>query len=322
MTVSRLTVRLHRFELLAAVVSALVLAAAAVFIRIQLQSIDLPPSCLGNGALHGIPSASAACADRLTRFFEIDQRMAAPFFAVMLAFPILAGLFVGVPTVSREIERGTAALPWTLDGSRRRWLAVRLAVLLAILTASFIPLALASDWLEAARAPFVQPTGSFGDEGVRGIVLVARAIAGFVIGVMVGLVLGRQLPGLIVGILLGATVLLGATAALDAWSAAVAVVRPVDEARIGDRALATRLRATDGTLYTFSQVDAMQPPRPDLPPDTVDEQWVQAHFEEVALLVPGDRYPQAVLLQLALLIGGSALVAGSCFAGIERRRPA
>lgn len=146
-----------------------------------------------------MPSASAACADGLNRFLEIDQRMAAPFFAVMLVFPILAGLVVGVPAVSREVERGIAPLPWTLNGSRRQWLTVRLAVLLGALMVALLPLVPATDWLEAARSPLVQPAASFGDEGARGIVLLACAVAGFAMGVLVGLLLGRQLPGLIVG---------------------------------------------------------------------------------------------------------------------------
>ncbi len=322
MTMARITFRLHRFELLAVAVAALGLSAAAFFIGVQLESIGLPSTCLGSGALHGMPSASAACAEGLNRFLEIDQRMAAPFFAVMLGFPALAGLFVGVPAVSRELERGTAPLPWTLNGSRRQWLTVRLAVLLGALVVALLPLVPASDWLEAARSPLVQPAASFGDEGARGVVLLARGVAGFAIGVLVGLGLGRQLPGLLVGMVLAATALVGVGVAMDTWSAAVAIVRPVNDARVGDRAIATRLRAVDGTLYTFPQVDAMQPPRPDLPPDTVDEEWVRAHFEEVALLVPGEGYPFAVAVQLALLLGGSTLLVTASLAGIERRRPA
>lgn len=323
MTITRLTFRLHRFELLAVAIAAAALAVAALIVRMRLEAIGVAPACLVTGALHaGLAAPSAGCAEPLMRFVEIDRREVAPLFAIMLVFPILAGLLVGVPAVSREVERGTAPLPWTLDGSRRHWLATRLAILAAVLLISFVPLALATDSLEAARSPLVDPAASFGDEGVRGVVLIARALAGFAIGALAGLVLGRQLPGLIAGILLGAAVLVGLTVAIDAWSAAVAVVRPVDAARVGDRAIATRLRGQAGTLYTFAQVDAMQPPRPDLPPGAVDEQWIQAHFEEVSLLVPGDRYPQAVALQLAILLGGSSgLVAGSLVA-IERRRPA
>jgi hypothetical protein len=253
---------------------------------------------------------------------EIDRGLASPFFSLMLAFPVLAGLVVGVPAVAREIERGTAPLPWTLDGSRSRWLAIRSAILTAVVIGSFIPLALATDWLEGARSPLVDPAASFADEGVRGILLIARALAGFAIGLLVGLILGRQLPGLIVGVVLGAVVLVGATVTMDVWSETVAIVRPVGDARVGDRAIATRLRGHDGRLYTFAQVDAMQPPRPGLPPDTVDEQWVQAHFDEVALLVPGSRYSDAVALQFTLLVGGSAVVVGACLWAIERRRPA
>jgi hypothetical protein len=322
MSTTRITLRLHQFELLSVVIAAAGLAGAAIAIGLLLKGVGLPLACLGDGALHEQVSEAVACAAPLRRFVEIDRGLASPFFSLMLAFPILAGLFVGVPAVAREIERGTAPLPWTLDGSRWRWLAIRSAILATVLIASFVPLALATDWLEGARWPLVDPSTSFGDEGVRGILLIARVLAGFAIGLIVGLALGRQLPGLIVGVVLGATVLVGATVGMDAWSEAVAIVRPVGEARVGDKAIATRLRAPDGRLYTFAQVDAMQPPRPDLPPDTVDEQWVQAHFEEVALLVPGSRYTHAVALQVALLVGGSAVVIGSCLLMIERRRPA
>ena len=43
--------------------------------------------------------------------------------------PILAGVFVGAPLVTRELDRGTNRLVWTQSVSRRRWLLTKLALL-------------------------------------------------------------------------------------------------------------------------------------------------------------------------------------------------
>jgi hypothetical protein len=106
------------------------------------------------------------------------------------------------------------------------------------------------------------------------------------------------------------------------WARAAGVPRPLDAVGDGDYRFDSRLRARDGTILTFREAEALQPERIDaLPPGTIDETWILENFDEVAILVPGARYPEAIGLHAGLLvIVGLAGVALS-LSLIGRRRP-
>ena len=317
----RLTLRIHRFEVLAVVLGSLVLAAAAIGIALQLEAVHVPLACFGRPDVHGATGSQAPeCQDALAAFTEIDTREGQAFLAVMVAFPVLAGLFLGVPAVSRELERGTAPLAWTLTGARGRWLGRRILVLVAALLAGLIPLALAADLLEGARAPLVDPSVSFGSEGLRGAVLVARGLAGLLVGVLIGLVVGRQLPALIVAMVAAGILLVAGLLVMDGWSRSSAVYLPLDQARLGDRSIEAALRGRDGSIVTFSAIASLQPSRPDLPPGTIDEGWIADHFDEVLLLVPGARYGEEATLHSGLLLVVGAVAAGASLFLVRSRR--
>ena len=55
---------------------------------------------------------------------------------LLIFLSFAAGLFLGVPVVARELERGTARLAWSLAPSRMRWYLARLLPLLVLRRAS------------------------------------------------------------------------------------------------------------------------------------------------------------------------------------------
>jgi hypothetical protein len=318
-----LTFRLHRFEILAVAIGALLLTAAALFISWQLRSLGVPLTCFGQPDVHGATgSITSACLSTYAPFQSINGKEAEPLFAVLVGFPVLAGMLVGAPAVSRELEHGTASLPWTLSGRRKRWLARRVLILAAILVAALIPLGLAADGLEAIRNPTVDASRSFGSEGLRGGVLVARGVAGFGAGLLLGLVVGRQLPTVILGLVASGLLLVGGLAAMDGWSRSAATYVSLDHARLGDRSILAALRGHDGRIVSMSDVVDLQPPRPDLPPGTIDDQWIAANFDEVLLVVPGSRYGEEVAIHSALLGGVAVAAILASLLLIERRRVA
>ncbi|GAA2150851.1 hypothetical protein GCM10009760_45570 [Kitasatospora kazusensis] len=65
---------------------------------------------------------------------------------ILLALPPALGLFLGAPLLARELETGTHRLAWTQSISRRRWLAARLGVPLAVTLAGSTVLAVVSTW--------------------------------------------------------------------------------------------------------------------------------------------------------------------------------
>jgi hypothetical protein len=318
-----LTFRLHRFEILAVALGAALLTAAALVISWRLTSIGVPLTCFGQPDVHGATgSATSACLPMYTAFAEINGREADRLFAVLVGFPVLAGVLLGVPAVSREIEHGTASLPWTLSGRRKRWLARRVLILAAILLAALVPLGLAADGLEATRNPLADASRSFGSEGLRGGVLVARGVAGFGAGLLLGLVMGRQLPAMILGIVASVLILVGGLTAMAAWSLSAATHVPLDQPRLGDLSILAAYRGHDGRIVSMRDVPDLAPARPDLPPGAIDDQWIAANFAEVLLVVPGSRYGEEVAIHSALLGGVGVVAILASLVLIERRRAA
>ena len=316
-TNARIDLRLHRFEVVAVLIGALIGTVAALVIAARLAGVGVPLECF-----QAAGEPSARCLDLLTTFGQIDRREAERFFTVVVVFPILAGLLLGVPAVSREIERGTAALPWTLHGSRRRWLLRRSIVLGIVLFVALLPLALAAEYLESVRHPTVSSAESFVSDGLRGGPLVARGFAGFGAAILIGLLIGRQLPALIVGFVVASVIVVGSLMVMHEWAQTSGLPRPLDAVGDGDYRFDTRLRARDGTILTFREAEALEPERLEsLPPGTIDATWILENFEEVAILVPGARYPEASGLHSGLLVvvglAGVALSLGL----IGRRRP-
>lgn len=319
----RLTIKLHRFEIAAVAVVSILLAAAALVIAVRLHSLAVPLACFGEADVHGATgSAEPGCRSLYTAFAEIDNREAERLFALLAGVPVLAGLLLGVPLVSREIEHGTAVLPWVLSGQRRRWLVRRVVVAGTVLMLCMVPVALAADVLEGTRNPLVDASRSFGSEGLRGPVLVARAFAGFGAGVLIGAVIGRQLPAVIVGLGAGLLLVVGGLLVMERWSQAVATYVPLDSARLGDRSIRAAYRGHDGRIVSIRDIIDVQPPTPSLRPGALDDQWIAANFDEVLLVVPGARYGEEAALHSLLLVGLGVIGLGAAAAVVNRRRPA
>ncbi|AYF27717.1 transmembrane transport protein [Micromonospora tulbaghiae] len=112
--------------------------------------------------------------------------------------PALIGAFWGAPLVARELEQGTHRLVWNQSVPRRRWLAVKLAVLSV---AAALVAGVLGALLTWAAAPVDRVAGDRFSTvlfGARGIAPVGYAVFGLVLGVVAGLVLRRTLPAMAV----------------------------------------------------------------------------------------------------------------------------
>ncbi len=189
---------------------------------------------------------------------------------------------------------------------------------------ALVPVALASERLEASWTPSVDPAKSFLDDNYRGPILVVRGIATFSVAGLAGLVLGRQLPALIVGFGASVIIVLGGLAVMDRWydwTAVYEVAVPGNQSYAGHIMNLLR-RAPDGRVFTDEEAGALAPPNPELPPGGIDGTWLDGHFEQVWLLVPGDRYPDAVAVHSGLLLTAGTLAAFASLVLVRRRRPA
>ena len=125
------------------------------------------------------------------------------------AFPVLAGLLLGAPLIAREIDRGTARLAWSLGPSRRRWYLQRILPILVVVVAG-----VDGDrdrgraaGRAASRPESTWPTRSSASTR-RGVLLATSALLIASVAVAVGAVLGRQMPTLLLALVLGGMTLL------------------------------------------------------------------------------------------------------------------
>jgi hypothetical protein len=127
------------------------------------------------------------------------------------AIPALLGIFWGAPLVARELESGTFRLAWTQSITRRRWLAIRVALVgVAALAVAGVASWLVSWWaapIDAVNLNRLEP----GQFDIRGIVAVGYAGFAFGLAVATGALLRRTLPAM-------ATTLVGFVAARFAFT--------------------------------------------------------------------------------------------------------
>jgi hypothetical protein len=141
---------------------------------------------------------AGACASATTAFlasYRLMQVFAPP---LLLVLPALLGMFWGAPLVARELETGTFRLAWTQSVTRKRWLAVKLAVAGLASTAVAGLLSLVLTWwfspIDRVQANLLTPSMF----GVRGIAPIGYAAFAFALGVTAGALLRRTIPAMAV----------------------------------------------------------------------------------------------------------------------------
>jgi hypothetical protein len=228
------------------------------------------------------------------------------------------GLFLGVPIVGRELERGTVRLAWSLGPSRWRWFAARLVpvvVVVAVLT--FLAGVAADQWFAAAN-PGLDTSQAFGSYGTRGGLLASRAIFIFAVAVVVGAIIGRSLPGIIIAGLVVTIGLYGGLNVQQRILATEAVAIPVDQNGQGfngngDLYIDQKFVLADGTLvgWEYFSNDGNGP----------YDEFGNPAFPMVQLVVPGERYRFVESREAAVLAGGSLVALLLAGFVVARRRP-
>ena len=311
-TTAILTFRNHRFAVVAVGVGCLLLALAAVGVALWLGSFNVPQECLDNPEIRGtLPCLGTDDA------LAINEEWAGKVMAAMAVLPFVSGLLLGVPLVGTEIETGTATIAWSLSSSRRRWLLARVAVLGVTLAVLLAVPAIAANALEAERLPrFDLATAVILDFGLRGPLVVARGLAMFSISLLIGLAMGRVLPGLIVAGVAGLVLYYIVSLAQGVgWPAP----EPFD-ARPGAYFMEYPHEWVDheGTAFSFQELVARAPaPLGDPAFDT----WLADNYREVAVGIAGERLAIVEQRELGGLAVLTLALVGTSAWLIERRRP-
>lgn len=320
-TSARLVLKHHRFEVASAALAGLLLAGLAVFVSWQLVAVNVPPGCF-QAWLRDVTSEAdpGACDAPVRAFAQINEEWAGKVFAGLALLPLVVGLLGGVSIVGRELEGRTAQTAWALSPSRRRWLlrqVVPIGILLLLTTAAA---AAAGTLLETIRLPWYR--SAFNDVTLHGLPVVGRAVAAFGIGLALGAILGRVLPAVIVGAVIGFGLVASASGFHQDWIESQSQV--IADANVGapfdfDGILyAVAFQAPDGTLYSLESAAAEAPDEKD------PFAWVlegNPDWKTVQIGVPSSRAIELAALDAAgfallglVVIGGSVVV-------VDRRRP-
>jgi hypothetical protein len=117
---------------------------------------------------------------------------------IVLATPVLAGLFLGAPMVAAEFEAGTTQFAWMQGITRARWLAVKAGwLLLAAMAWGGVLAALTTWWASPTNAEHGSEfyPGRF---DVLYLVPVAYAVFAMALGICAGALIRRTVPAMAV----------------------------------------------------------------------------------------------------------------------------
>lgn len=189
-----LTYRMHRFEV---VFVALLLAACAVgvwFISSQINDLGISATCWPRDVNYNY--ASPVCDALMERFWPLAG-LAGYGRAGLAILPPIVGFILGVPIVAREIELRTTDLAWSLALRRSRWLLSRLLPMLALALVGFVMLGFLGSTLFTALA-VGRESPSLTEVAAQGPTLLARGLMALGIAVLVGAIIGRTMPALLI----------------------------------------------------------------------------------------------------------------------------
>ncbi len=227
------------------------------------------------------------------------------------------GLFLGVPVIARELERGTVRLAWWLTPSRWRWYLARLLPILVALAVLTFAAGVAADRLFAANNPGLDLSRAFDGYGARGGLLAARAVFIFAVAVFVGSFIGRSLPAVIVATLIAVIGLIGrhATSTRGSWPA-----RPSPSRSTRSRAPASSRATCTSTRGSCCRTARSSATTTSAAADPYDENG-NPRYPQVALVIPGERYRFVEAREALVLVVGSLVAMLLAGFVVARRRP-
>jgi len=322
---ARLSFRLQRLEILLLGTAVLVSSLLMLWWAFELNGVAAayPDCAFFNGDATG-------CAAAQERFFEIFGAAEIIIRNTWVA-GFAVGLVLGVPLVAREVEHGTAQLAWTVGRSRIRWLIGRVAFATLVTVLLTALLAVTTEVLAAAMRPDITTSQSFEHYGNRGPLIVGRAMLGLGAGVVVGALVGRQLPALLVGVFVVGGLYAASWAWLPLWYHGEAEVRRTNEWLGSPLYIESGIELASGERLSFTEVFEGRA-------DLLDTYQAKdgTHYATEAdaeagrnplgrdyiLVIPGERYNEIVARETAVFTGAGLLLIGGAAFVTSHRRPA
>jgi ABC-type transport system involved in multi-copper enzyme maturation permease subunit len=286
----------------------------------------------------------APCPEAFDSFFFPRFAVYFGLIALVLAVPLVVGMFWGAPLISREFETGTQDLIWQQSVSRRRWLAVKLGLTgLAAIAAAALAVTMVTWWSRPLDATTIDSFARMSPIvfGARGYAVLGYAAFAFVLGAAAGLLIRRTVPAMAVTFAVFVAVqiivptMLRPHLATPASLETVITERNLDgfDATAPDRTingLRVSIEQPGAWILSSETVDATGraagalPPwvidcePPDFPADEVVQQQcldrlAASGYKQVVRYHPAERFWQFQAYETAFFALLSLLLAGFCF---------
>lgn len=315
-----LTWRMHRFEVVFVAGVAILLAATLWVIASHLRDIHVDPECWAQWA--GSDQATSACQQAVGAWLTVNEEEVGQTTGILMFVPILLGVILGVPVVAREAEMRTLGLAWSLEGRRWRWLLARVLPMLAIAVVGGILLGVASSELRSAQAVSPFELERLDDIARQGVMVAARVLLGFGVGLVAGAVIGRTLPALLVaGVVVVVWVGFVGPMVEREFARTQAVWVPSSQVWSRDGYMQSlayldgATRGPDGSIVREDESVTMICGYGD--PDCRDE----SGNEYIALVVPFEAQPDIERFDLIVTLGLAAAAGAATLLLVARRRP-
>lgn len=305
LTATRLTYRINRFEV-RAILTATILSVAVSAIVIAWLRNSGYAECIETA---GPPTVACLQMQDIGRW---ATRIASMSSQLAGFFPFLAGLILGAPLIARELDKGTARLAWSLGPSRRRWFVQRVFPILGLVVVTAMTIGIVSEQLIALFSPGVDLANSFIGFHTRGVLLATSALLVASVAVAVGAMFGRQIPTLLLALILGGVTLL-AVAEVDKRVLAGESVRLTGENQYGNDIVLDegRFELPDGRLLTWDELVAFDP--------TILDRGFEYPYVEFG--IPRERYREIETREAVAQAALSVIFLGAGAFIVSRRRP-
>jgi hypothetical protein len=189
----------HRRE---ALVSGLILTVAAALLVITglIMLADFrssgAASCAPAGGLAvGVFAAGTSCEPVVGAFFSRWVSLTGTASLALMTLPVLLGVFIAAPLLSREFEQRTHLFAWSQSITKLRWAVVKLVLFTAVALISAAALTVLVMWWHSPldQAGYSGPWAAF---DVLGIAPIGYAVFALSLGTLAGLVFRRTIPAM------------------------------------------------------------------------------------------------------------------------------
>lgn len=197
-----LTWRQHRRQALFAVIGLAVLAAVLVPTGLQMHHTFADTGldrCLRNlGKAEFVETRQLRVCDATAeKFYNAYGGQLLPT-VLMVALPLLVGLFFGAPLVAREVEHGTHRLVWTQGVTRLRWALVKFGLVTAGAIVLAVAYTLLTSWWLTPLTSADPMTGRFNFPffDLYGLAPVGYTLFAVALGIFAGAISRKVLPAM------------------------------------------------------------------------------------------------------------------------------